>query len=70
MRNPLVAWLTLGAMLEVIGLATVGLLYVLDVVAGADARDLAVKATVAILILAISGGVVGMLLAQKDAPKA
>jgi hypothetical protein len=69
MRHPLVTWLMVGAVLEVMALAAVGLLYVLDLVGVENARDLALKATLAILILAVSGGVVAALLGRNAAPK-
>jgi hypothetical protein len=70
-RHPLVGWFSVGAMLEVAGLALVGILYVLNVVGAEEAQQLAVKGTIVIVILTVSGGIIGMLLSQgKDTPKA
>jgi hypothetical protein len=73
MRNPAVTWLIVGAIFEVLVLGSFGLLYVLDIVSGEDAKTWVLKLAVAVAILAGGGAVIGALLGSakstEGAPK-
>ena len=73
MRNPIVTWLTVGAIFEVLVLGSMGLLYVLDVVSADDARTWGIKLAIVIAILAGVSAVIGALLgarkSSEGAPK-
>jgi len=73
MRNPIVTWLTVGAIFEVLVLGSMGLLYVLDVVSADDARTWGIKLAIVIAILAAVSAVIGALLgarkSSEGAPK-
>ena len=64
MRNPVVAWLKVGAIFEVLACVAVALLWVFDGLTPDEAQSWALKLTLVVAIFAVAGAVIGSLLAK------
>ena len=67
MSNPVVTWLKVGAIFEVLVCVAVGLMWIFNGWTGEEAQSWGLKLTAAVVLFAVAGAVVGQLLAKPEA---